>query len=62
MFNITTKVANKKLTIEIDLSVEPQPSNSGKRLLLASSEGNAAVPGTDGLELGLNLMQKPKGK
>ncbi len=59
MKNAVVKVSSdkKKLTIEVDLSKELGPSKSGKTIIIATSEGNQKVEGTD-VVLGLNLYKK----
>lgn len=47
----------KSLTIKVDLSVEGLPSSSGKSLVIASTEGNVTVPGTD-VKVGLNVYRR----
>ena len=59
MFNVSAKVQGKKLVIEVDLDAEKGPSNSGKTIIVASTDGNADVPGKPGFKLGLNVW-KPK--
>ena len=65
MQNVELKVTKNKLTIEIDLSKELGPSKSGKTILIASTEGNASVPGAESVKIGLNVYKanpdKPKG-
>jgi ABC-type uncharacterized transport system YnjBCD ATPase subunit len=58
MQNVTVKVEGSKLLIEVDLTKEIGPSSSGKTTLIASSEGNANVPGHDGVKFGLNVYRK----
>lgn len=57
MRNVTLKLNGTKLLIECDLSAERVPSSTGKTFIVASTEGNAAVPGTD-MKLGLNIYTK----
>ena len=39
--SMTTRIANNKLIVEIDLKPQPfQPSASGKTLIVASTNGN----------------------
>jgi hypothetical protein len=57
MQNMKLKVEGNTLIIEVDLSQEIGPSSSGKTTLIASSEGNANVPGHDGVKLGLNVYK-----
>lgn len=61
MYNVslTRQPNNNKLVITIDLGVEGTPSSSGKSTIIASTQGNAAIPGTD-LKLGLNLYRPVK--
>jgi len=59
MKNMVTEVVDGHLIIKIDVSeraVKAAPmSSTGKNKLLATSEGHVAIPGTDGLKIGLNL-------
>lgn len=57
MQNVTLKVEGNKLIIDVDLSKEIGPSSSGKTTLIASTEGNANVPGHDRVTLGLNIFK-----
>jgi hypothetical protein len=62
MKNITTAISNGKgktqiLTITIDLSKTFGRSKSGKTTIIASTEGNVAVEGTEVI-LGLNAYIK----
>lgn len=57
MKNVEFKVEKKILTIKIDLSKEFGPSKSGKSITIASTEGNTAVEGTDGVKVGLNVYR-----
>lgn len=57
MKNITTSVKGSKLIIEVDLSKTFGPSKSGKTIIVASTEGNQKVEGTD-VVLGLNAYKK----
>lgn len=60
MRNTDLKVKDKILTITIDLGRTLGPSKSGKTILIASTDGNVAVPGApEAMFLGLNLY-KPK--
>jgi hypothetical protein len=58
MQNVAVKVEGNKLVIEVDLTKELGPSSSGKTILIASSEGNANVPGHEGMKFGLNVYRK----
>ena len=57
MKNIEMKVDDDFLTITIDLSKEYGKSSSGKSIIIASTEGNQSVPGTD-CKIGLNVYMK----
>lgn len=57
--NIRFEVKGKELTIKIDLKENLGESKSGKSVLVASTQGNVQVEGTDGAKLGLNLY-RPK--
>lgn len=48
---------SKTLTITIDLKKEFGKSKSGKSLVIATTEGNVAVEGTDGVKVGLNVYR-----
>lgn len=58
MKNVDMKVEGDILTIKVDLSKEFGLSGSKKSIVLASSEGNQTVPGTDGIKIGLNVYRK----
>ena len=58
MKNVDMKVEGNILTIKVDLSKEFGLSGSGKSIVLALSEGNQTVPGTDGIKIGLNVYRK----
>jgi hypothetical protein len=60
MQNVAMRVDGDKLVIEVDLSKEIGPSSSGKTILIASTEGNANVPGHEGMKLGLNVYRAKK--
>ena len=45
------------LTIKVDLSKNYAPSNSGKSFVIASTEGNKGIDGTD-CKIGLNIYRK----
>ncbi len=58
MKNVSMKVTGKKLTIEVELDKEFGLSSSGKNIIIASSEGNQDITGTDGVKIGLNIYKK----
>ena len=57
MPNFETSVDSDKLTIVVDLSKSMGASKSGKSEVIASSQGNITVPGSDNLKLGLNVYR-----
>ncbi len=58
MKNVKMSVKNNKLTIEVDLTKEFGKSASGKSIIIASTEGNVDIDGTDGVKIGLNVYKK----
>ena len=58
MQNITMKTEGTKLTITVDLAERLGPSSSGKTIIVATSAGNANVPGHPDIKLGLNVFVK----
>ncbi len=57
MKNVQMTVDGDLLTIKIDLTKEFGPSSSGKTTIIASTEGNVAVPDRDE-KIGLNVYRK----
>ncbi|HXA96267.1 MAG TPA: hypothetical protein VN323_11950 [Candidatus Dormibacteraeota bacterium] len=57
MKNVEMTVEGNVLTIKVDLSKEFGPSASGKTIIIASTEGNIAVPDRDE-KVGLNVYRK----
>jgi hypothetical protein len=57
MKNVEMSVSGNILTITVDLSKEFGPSSSGKTLIIASTEGNIAVPDREE-KVGLNVYRK----
>ena len=57
MKNVQMTVAQNILTITVDLTKEFGPSSSGKTIIIASTEGNVAVPERDE-KIGLNVYRK----
>jgi len=57
MKNVQMSVAGNILTITVDLTKEFGPSSSGKTIIVASTEGNIAVPERDE-KIGLNVYRK----
>ena len=58
MKNVEMKVEDNILTIKVDLTKEFGPSSSGKTIIIASSEGNAAIPEKEEIKIGLNVYRK----
>jgi hypothetical protein len=58
MKNVEMTVNGNVLTIKVDLSKEFGPSSSGKTIIIASTEGNAAIPDREGVKVGLNVYRK----
>ena len=56
MQNVSMKVEGNTLQITVDLKAPGSTSSSGKSTIIATTSGNASVPGTD-LKLGLNLYR-----
>jgi hypothetical protein len=57
MKNMTMEVIDNKLVITVDLAQEAGPSKSGKTILIATTEGNAACPGREDIKVGLNVYR-----
>lgn len=57
MQNVELRVEKEKLIIEVDLKKSFGPSKSGKTIIIASTSGNALVPGKDGVKVGLNVYR-----
>ena len=58
MKNVEMNLEDNILTIKVDLSKEFGPSASGKTVIIASTEGNIAIPGNDEAKIGLNIYKK----
>lgn len=57
MKNVEMSVADDILTIKVDLTKDFGPSSSGKTIIIASTEGNATLPGRIEV-VGLNVYRK----
>jgi hypothetical protein len=57
MKNVQMTVAGNILTITVDLTKEFGPSSSGKTIIIASTEGNIAVPEREE-KIGLNVYRR----
>lgn len=60
MQNVDLEIRGGKLVITVDLDAAPQMSASGKTEVIASTRGNARVPGDRAVFLGLNVYQYPQ--
>lgn len=58
MQNIVAVVKGNTLTLTVDLTKEFGRSQSGKTTIVASTNGNQAVPGFDDVKYGLNVYKK----
>ncbi|MCK9196120.1 MAG: hypothetical protein M0P16_03985 [Syntrophales bacterium] len=58
MKNVEMKVEGNILTIKVDLTKEFGPSSSGKTIIIASTEGNIAIPEKEEVKIGLNVYKK----
>ena len=56
--NVEMKVEKKKLIIEIDLTKEFGPSESGKTIIVATTSGSVDIEGFPGVKLGINCYKK----
>lgn len=57
MKNVEMSVNGSVLTITVDLTKDFGPSSSGKTIIIASTEGNALLPGRTEI-VGLNVYRK----
>ncbi len=57
MLNVEMKNDGNILTITVDMSKEHGRSKSGKTIMIASSQGNVEVPGTNDARIGLNIYK-----
>jgi hypothetical protein len=58
MKNVEMKLEDSILTIKVDLTKEFGPSSSGKTIIIASTEGNVAIPEKEEVKIGLNIYKK----
>lgn len=58
MKNIDMKVEGQTLTITVDLSKDFGESSSGKSIIIATTEGNIALPEKEEIKIGLNIYKK----
>lgn len=57
MVNVKMEKKGTVLTITVDLTKKGTPSSTGKSLVIASTQGNQLVEGTD-VYVGLNVYKK----
>lgn len=62
MQNVVMRREGDKLIVEIDLKQDLGPSTSGKTHIIASTRGNAPVPGTTDSYIGINCFRYPEPK
>lgn len=58
MKNVIIEIHKDELTIRVNLKQDLGPSSTGKTRIIASSCGNAEIPGHPGVQLGLNIFRK----
>jgi len=58
MKNVEMKLEGDILTIKVDVAKEFGPSASGKTIIIATTEGNIAIPEKDEIKIGLNVYKK----
>jgi hypothetical protein len=61
MKNVEMTLEGNILTIKVDLTKEFGPSASGKTIIIATTEGNIAIPGHEEGKIGLNVYKKRQG-
>lgn len=60
MKNVKMELNGNILTIQVDITKEFGPSSSGKTIIIATTEGNAPIPGREEIKVGLNVYKKPE--
>ena len=58
MKNCEMKLDGNILTITVDISKEYGVSSSKKSIIIASTEGNVAIPENEDIKIGLNVYRK----
>ncbi len=58
MKNVEMNLEGNILTIKVDITKEFGPSSSGKTIIIATTEGNIAIPDKDDVKIGLNVYKK----
>ena len=57
--NVSMRIDDTKLVIEVDLTRDFGKSKSGKTIIVASSEGNVSLPKPyEHMKIGLNIYKK----
>jgi len=59
MQNVEWKIEGDKLIIEVDLTKDFGLSKSGKTIIIASTQGNQRIEGTNAI-IGLNVYKFPE--
>lgn len=55
--NIEFKVEKDTLVIRVNLKKEFGKSKSGKSVVIATTEGNVTIEGSDGVKAGINIYR-----
>ncbi len=58
MKNVEMKLEGDILTMKVDVTKEFGPSASGKTIIIATTEGNIAIPEKEDVKIGLNIYKK----
>jgi hypothetical protein len=57
MHNVEFQLQGSQLVIVVDLQQELGESASGKSIIIATTAGNASVPGCEQIKVGLNVYR-----
>ncbi len=60
--NLETKIEGDRLIITVDLNQRHGTSKSGKNAIIASTQGNVALPGREEVVMGINIYTKSQSK
>lgn len=60
MRNVDMSVKENVLTIKINLAERLGPSNTGKTIIVASTDGGVPVPGSKEIKIGINAYTAAK--
>ncbi len=58
--NVLAKVKGNTLSVVVKLDADFGLSQSGKTRIIASTRGNASIPGGSGISMGVNVYRKVK--